>query len=199
MGRAPALPRHHHRLGQLTPDLCQQTAEHVNTCLPLEFPQIDVEVGLIGRHDSAYREYSGTGRTLSSASCVSGPDRAKLASPRPRHRGTKMSGSVPMRSGSKKFLTSSQRRSSMPPCCLVSAESAGRCLRFTATSGSGVAPAGLPICRGDGLAGAGVSARRASTVSGAPWVPSPPGQRPMPPRGPASFSRPYRPRCRPHN
>ncbi|MER5740106.1 hypothetical protein ABT117_31180 [Streptomyces sp. NPDC002262] len=55
IGLAPALWRHYHRFAELASDLCQEAAECINTGLPLEFPQIDVEVDLISRHHSEDR------------------------------------------------------------------------------------------------------------------------------------------------
>jgi hypothetical protein len=137
---------HEHRLAERTTDGSHELAQHVHALLTLKLAKVNIEVDLledIGRKITRTEGMGQTrrstvsasaGRDSTSAADGSGPgtppskyshrhpfDRTKsnkICQSSAEPPGTDRSGSAPISSGSKKFLTSPHTRSGIPSCCL---------------------------------------------------------------------------------
>jgi hypothetical protein len=131
---------HQGRLAQPAADRGKERAEEVQPLLALQFPQINVEVDRIGRvwaEDRQYRRVRPHPQihrlpcedNLRLSDPATPPSRYSQAQLLDRTRSntacqsatetplTLISGRAPIKSGSKKFLTSFHHRSDTPPCC----------------------------------------------------------------------------------
>lgn len=79
-----ALRVHEHRLAQPLPDGPQKSAEHIESLLPLELPQIDVKVDLLRRKEAEDRAHIGCRPDLQF--CTLGISRTGQHCLCPRHR-----------------------------------------------------------------------------------------------------------------
>lgn len=142
-----ALRIHQHRLAQPPPDLSKEAAEHIKSLLPLQLPQVDIEVDFIGGMETEDRQDIGSRpdpqaralrvsrtrqndlrprhrkhRLAFGVLALPAPLRHKIKDRLPvLHRGTRDTHirQCPIKSGSKKHFTSSHSRSATPPYCLA--------------------------------------------------------------------------------